>query len=235
VSFAAVFPMILKDLCESELSVGGPGPILVMCNTSCRTLACMGTTRPSTVELRRLAASQDGFFTTEQAEALGFVAPAMVANIAVGDWIKVERNLYRLAGWPHSDLEQFAMWCAWFGGDAVISHQSAAELHGFGHLHPQFVHVSAFTNLRVADTRLAVHRLQLTPHDFESTGTFRITTPVRTVLDLAAGGISQITLDEVVGDAVAIGRVEPGVLYEEAVNGPERVAERVELALSACT
>jgi hypothetical protein len=24
-------------------------------------------------------------------------------------------------------------------------------------------------------------------------------------------------------------------LYEEAVNGPERVAERVELALSACT
>jgi predicted transcriptional regulator of viral defense system len=195
----------------------------------------MSTTRPSTVELRRLAASQDGYFTTEQAESLGFEPSSTQANIAVGDWIRVERNLCRLADWPHSDLEQFAMWCAWFGGDAVISHQSAAELHGFGHLHPQFVHVSAYTNLRLTDTRLAVHRLQLAPRDFESTGTFRITTPVRTVLDLAGGGISQITLDEVVGDAVAIGRVDAGALYAEAAGGPDRVAERVELALSACT
>lgn len=195
----------------------------------------MSTTRPSTVELRRLAASQDGYFTTEQAESLGFEPSSTQANIAVGDWIRIERNLCRLADWPHSDLEQFAMWCAWFGGDAVISHQSAAELHGFGHLHPQFVHVSAYTNLRLTDTRLAVHRLQLEPRDFESTGTFRITTPVRTVLDLAGGGISQITLDEVVGDAVAIGRVDAGALYAEAAGGPDRVAERVELALSACT
>ncbi|MBY6413679.1 hypothetical protein HQ346_18255 [Rhodococcus sp. BP-252] len=193
------------------------------------------TTRPSALELRRLAASQDGYFTIEQAEDLGYEHASMHANIVAGDWTKVERNLCRLSDWPHNDLEHFAMWCAWFGGDAVISHQSAAELHGFGHLHPQFVHVSAYTNLRLADTRLAVHRLQLTPHDIESTGTFRMTTPVRTVLDLAAGGISQITLDEVVGDAVAIGRVDPSVLYAEATNGTDRVAERVELALSACT
>ncbi|MGA9873465.1 MAG: type IV toxin-antitoxin system AbiEi family antitoxin [Rhodococcus sp. (in: high G+C Gram-positive bacteria)] len=195
----------------------------------------MSETRPSTVELRRLASGQDGYFTTEQAAVLGFDASAVQGNIAVGDWVKVERNLCRLADWPHNDLEQFAMWCAWFGGDAVISHQSAAELHGFGHLHPQFVHVSAFTNLKLTDTRLAVHRLQLTPHDFESTGAFRITTPVRTVLDLAAGGISQITLDEVVGDAVAIGRVDAGALYGEASHGQDRVAERVELALASCT
>lgn len=195
----------------------------------------MSTSGPSVDELRRLAARQDGYFTTEQAEELGFDAAVARVNSSTGIWTVVERNLYRIADWPHSDLEQFAMWCAWFGGDAVISHQSAAELHGFGHLHPQFVHVSAFTNLRLTDTRLAVHRLQLDPRDFESTGTFRLTTPVRTVLDLAAGGISQITLDEVVGDAVAIGRVEPSRLYDEATASSDRVAERVELALSACS
>lgn len=194
----------------------------------------MSTTRPSTEEFRRLATSQDGYFTTEQAGELGFDHASIAANVGAGDWLKVERNLCRLADWPHSDLEHFAMWCAWFGGDAVISHQSAAELHGFGHLHPQFVHVSAVTNLRLTDTRLAIHRLALAPRDFESTGTFRITTPARTLLDLAAGGISQITLDEVVGDAVAIGRVDAGALYAEAAGGPDRVAERVELALSAC-
>lgn len=195
----------------------------------------MGTSGPSVDELRRLAARQDGYFTTEQAEELGFDAAVARVNSSTGIWTVVERNLYRIADWPHSDLEQFAMWCAWFGGDAVISHQSAAELHGFGHLHPQFVHVSAFTNLRLTDTRLAIHRLQLDPRDFESRGTFRLTTPTRTVLDLAAGGISQITLDEVVGDAVAIGRVEPSRLYDEARAGSDRVAERVELALSACS
>lgn len=194
----------------------------------------MSTIEGSAAELRRLAASQDGYFTTEQAEGLGFGHSALHANFVAGDWMRVERNLCRLSDWPRSDLEQFAMWCAWFGGDAVISHQSAAELHGFGHLHPQFIHVSAFTNLRLTDTRLAVHRLQLAPHDFESTGTFRLTTPIRTVLDLAGGGISQITLDEVVGDAVAIGRVDPGALYQEATAGSDRVSERIELALSAC-
>ncbi|MCZ4274914.1 type IV toxin-antitoxin system AbiEi family antitoxin domain-containing protein [Rhodococcoides yunnanense] len=194
----------------------------------------MSSTR-STEQLHRLATSQDGYFTTEQAGELGFDQAGVHASLVAGDWTRVARNLYRLAGWPHSDLEKFAMWCAWFGGEAVISHQSAAELHGFGHLHPQFVHVSAHTNLRLTDTRLAVHRLQLSARDVESTGTFRITTPVRTVLDLAAGGISQVTLDEVVGDAVAIGRADAGLLYTEAVSCPERVAERVELALSACT
>ncbi|MDJ0358983.1 hypothetical protein [Rhodococcus sp. H29-C3] len=194
----------------------------------------MSTIEGSAAELRRLAASQDGYFTTEQAERLGFGHSALHANFVAGGWMRVERNLCRLSDWPRSDLEQFAMWCAWFGGDAVISHQSAAELHGFGHLHPQFVHVSAFTNLRLTDTRLAVHRLQLEPHDFESTGTFRLTTPIRTVLDLAGGGISQITLDEVVGDAVAIGRVDAGALYQEATAGSDRVSERIELALSAC-
>ncbi len=195
----------------------------------------MSTTQPTNVELRRLAASQDGYFTTEQALAFGFDSSTIQANIGGGYWLKVERNLCRLADWPHSELEEFAMWCAWFGGDAVISHQSAAELHGFGHLQPQFVHVSAYTNLRLADSRLAVHRLQLSARDIECTGTFRITTPVRTVLDLAAGGISQITLDEVVGDSIVIGRVDAVVLYSESTTASDRVAERVELALSACT
>ncbi|MEW2015479.1 MULTISPECIES: hypothetical protein [unclassified Rhodococcus (in: high G+C Gram-positive bacteria)] len=195
----------------------------------------MSTTGPSVHELHSLATRQDGYFTAEQAGELGFDSAMVRVNLATNTWTRVERNLFRLGQWPRSELEVFAMWCAWFGGEAVISHQSAAELHGFGHLHPQFVHVCAFGDLRLTDTRLAVHRLRLEPRDVESAGTFNLTTPVRTVLDLAAGGISQITLDEVVCDAVAIGRVDPHTLYCEAGNSTDRVAERVELALSACT
>lgn len=194
----------------------------------------MGTTDPGTAELHSLAASQDGYFTAEQAGELGFDCVAARVHLASSAWTRIERNLFRLADWPSSELEMFAMWCAWFEGDAVISHQSAAELHGFGHLRPQFVHLCAFTNLRLTDTRLAVHRVQLEAGDIESTGTFKMTTPIRTVLDLASGGISQITLDEVVSDAVAIGRVDVAELYAAATAGTDRVAERVELALSAC-
>lgn len=195
----------------------------------------MSSSGPAVGQLHSLATRQDGYFTAEQALELGFDSAMMRVNLATETWIRIERNLFRLGQWPHSELEVFAMWCAWFGGDAVISHQSAAELHGLGHLHPQFVHVCTFSELRLADTRLAVHRLRLEPRNVESAGTFDITTPVRTVLDLAAGGISQLTLDEVVSDAVAIGRVDPAALYSEASTSTDRVAERVELALSACT
>ena len=92
----------------------------------------MSTTEPGTADLHSLAASQDGYFTAEQAGRLGFDPAAIRGHVASNAWTRVERNLFRLDGWPTSELELFAMWCAWFEGEAVISHQSAAELHGFG-------------------------------------------------------------------------------------------------------
>src|SRR5574340_97692 len=92
--------------------------------------------------LRRLAQEQAGYFSTGQAMHLGISADDIGSGVAEGSWLRIDGELFRLSDFPHSDLEEFAKWCAWFDGTAVVSHHSAAELHGMGQLHPRFMHLS---------------------------------------------------------------------------------------------
>ncbi|MEV0948005.1 type IV toxin-antitoxin system AbiEi family antitoxin domain-containing protein [Rhodococcus sp. NPDC049939] len=186
-------------------------------------------------EITRAARSQAGYFTTGQALRLGFSVADISDQVADGAWVKVERDLYRLKDHPRSDFEEFAKWCTWFGSAAAVSHQSAAELHGLGHLYPRFIHLSTVLSPPSPTQQLALHRHSLSSEDCEQVGPLRITTPKRTALDLAAGGISQELLDEVVADGVAIDRLNANALYGECGSLPVQVAQRIEHALAACT
>jgi predicted transcriptional regulator of viral defense system len=178
------------------------------------------------------ALEQAGYFTAGQARTLGFSPGEIGRALGAGAWERVDRDLFRLSPWPHTDLEDVARRCVQFQG-AVVSHQSAAELYGLGHLHPQFLHVTAGAPVHVRTDRVAVHRADLGPADCEHTGAFLITTPLRTVLDLAEGGVSQWVLDEVVGDAMAIGRLDRATLEAGTAGQSVRVERRVGRALAA--
>ena len=152
------------------------------------------------------ASEQDGYFTVAQAAGAGLSAEAIANRIAGGEWTRIDGDLLRVGSWPRHELEEFSKWCALLGPTSVVSHHSAAELHGLGNLHPKFVHLSGL--LPTTDQSLVIHRGLLDPSDIEFTGAFRITTPIRTMLDLAAGTISQFTLDEIVGDALSLERID---------------------------
>lgn len=182
--------------------------------------------------LYECALAQAGYFTAGQARKLGFPPGEINGAVEAGAWERVEKDLFRLSPWPHTDLEDVARRCVQVEG-AVVSHQSAAELYGLGHLHPQFLHVTAGASVHVRTERVAVHRADLLPADCEHTGAFLITTPLRTILDLADGGVSQWVLDEVVGDALAIGRLDRACLEAGSVGQSVRIERRVERALEA--
>jgi len=183
--------------------------------------------------LRHTALAQAGFFTARQAIAHGIATIDFVGRIAAGHWVRIESDLFRLGDSPHTKFDEFAQWCAWYEGAAVVSHQSAADLHGMGHLQPRFLHLSTADQRTVPSNRLALHHRQLRAQDCEQVGCFRITTPARTAVDLAAGGVSQEVLDELVGDAIAIGRVTSAQLHAAVADQPAAVADRIELALLA--
>src|SRR5258708_3583669 len=91
--------------------------------------------------LRRYAGRHAGFFTTRQVQRTGCAARVR-AGLGDGSVTRAGMGLLRLAGWPEGPLDEFAMWSAWFDGAAVVSHQSAADLHGIGRLRPRFLHLS---------------------------------------------------------------------------------------------
>ncbi|MBF6333794.1 hypothetical protein [Nocardia transvalensis] len=181
--------------------------------------------------LRRLAGRHAGYFTTRLVLRVGCeerirsaLEEGLVARVGVG--------LLRMADWPEGPLDEYAMWSAWFEGEAAVSHHSAAELHGMGRLRPRFVHMSAGAGRVPSAPRLVVLRRVLRRGDVESAGAFLVTTPVRTVLDLAETGIGQAALDEVVADAVAIHRCASAEIRSAAAGLPPRTAARVRQALA---
>jgi predicted transcriptional regulator of viral defense system len=183
--------------------------------------------------LRRLAGRHAGFFTTRQVLRTGCEAWVR-AGLGDGSVTRAGVGLLRLADWPEGPLDEYAMWAAWFDGAAAVSHQSAAELHGLGRLHPRFLHLSVGGGRPPVTPRLVVLRRPLVGTDVESAGPFLVTTPVRTVLDLAVADIGQAALDEVVGDAVAIHRCVSDEIRSASGRLPARAAARVYRALTVC-
>ena len=116
----------------------------------------------------------------------GFGLALMEEMTESGTWTCECRGLFRLERVRHTALDEFAKWCTWFAGSATVSHYSAADLHGLGHLQPRFIHLSVAHPLAAPTRQVALHRLPLADDECEQIGPIRITTPLRTVHDLAS-------------------------------------------------
>ncbi|WP_067543309.1 hypothetical protein [Nocardia crassostreae] len=180
--------------------------------------------------LRELAGRHAGYFTTRQVLHTG-CENLIRDGLRDGSVVRAGVGLLRLGDWPEGPLDEYAMWSAWFDGAAAVSHHSAAELHGLGLLRPRFVHMSARIGRFPLSPRLVVLRRAFARTDVESAGAFLVTTPLRTVLDLAEAGIGQSALDEVVADAVAIHRCARAEIRSASSALPPNTAARLHRAL----
>ncbi|WP_280231015.1 hypothetical protein [Nocardia cyriacigeorgica] len=182
--------------------------------------------------LCRLAGRHAGFFTTRQVLRTG-CADRIRACLGNGSVTRTGVGMLRMANWPEGPLDECAMWAAWFDGAVAVSHQSAADLHGIGRLHPNYLHLSAAAGRPPVTQRVVVQRRRLPSSDLESAGPFLVTTPVRTVLDLAESDIAQSALDEVVADALAIHRCDAAEIRMAGETLGTWAAVRVRRALAA--
>jgi predicted transcriptional regulator of viral defense system len=146
-------------------------------------------------KLARLAEDQWGLLTRRQAEAAG-VSPATLQRLSgpEGSLERMTHGVYHLAGAPlpdHAPLR--AAWLAlapetlaWERGpeQGVVSHRSAAAIHGLGELpadRHEFI-LPARRQTRRPDVR--IHRGELRRDEWELLRGLPVTTPARTAADL---------------------------------------------------
>jgi len=152
--------------------------------------------------LTELAATQSGYFTAAQARALGYSYSQQSFHTGRGNWIRVERNLYRLPHWPiglHDDLVRAALWSR---DRAVVSHESAARVHGLGEVDPLRTHVTVPPGFRGRRPDVILHHAPLDASEIERHTGFRLTTPLRTLVDLAGSSTDLDQLGRAVHGAV---------------------------------
>jgi predicted transcriptional regulator of viral defense system len=167
---------------------------------------------PSRV-LFAVAATQGGYFTAKQAREAGYDYPHLDYHVAAGNFTRVGHGLYRLAALPaseHDDLIRLSLWSRNRADEpqAVASHETALALHELADVLPARLHLTVPPGFRKrAPAGCVLHRARLAPGDVEEREGFRVTTPLRTLLDVADGTVSQEQLEKAVADALGRGLV----------------------------
>lgn len=191
--------------------------------------------RESAHALASLAHSQGGYFTTKQADSVGYGYKHLDYHETAGNFERVAHGLYRLPTVPlaeHDDLIRLTFWSRNQKDEpqAVVSHESALVLHELTDLLPDRVHLTVPRAFRKpAPKGCVLHKAALDASEVEEREGYRVTTPLRTLLDAAASGVSQEQLDAAVRDALARGLVRRAAL-ETAVRSSSH-GERFAAAL----
>ena len=169
-----------------------------------------------------LAEGQWGMFTTGQAEALG-VSRLDVARLVSGQLARrVRHGVHVMAGAPSSPIEEIrAEWLATDPGRAagerrddpdpvIVSDESAAAVHGIGDLPPGGVHLTSTRRLQSRQRWVKIHRRQISNREYNWIDGLPVTTPRRTLEDLAASGRWEPDqLRALANDAIARGLIPP--------------------------
>jgi predicted transcriptional regulator of viral defense system len=181
--------------------------------------------------LTEIAARQSGYFTAAQARDVGYSYPAQHYHVEHGNWERVERGIFRLPAWPVGPHDDLVRWFLWSRGKAVVSHESALAVYELGDVDPPRVHLTVPSNFRARAHGLVLHRGELPETDVSWRDGFRITTPLRSLVDVAAGDLEVDHLSRAVADALARGLVTRGQLRQKADDVSAKAGLRIERAL----
>ena len=186
--------------------------------------------------LYQIAAAQGGYFTTDQASEAGYAYSQQHFHVSRGNWLKIERGLFRLRGFPTVEREDLIRWSLWSHNrkgipQAVVSHDTALVVHGLSDIMPARIHLTVPRGFRKrVPPGCVLYRQALLPEEIESRMGYQVTTPLRTLLDVADSGLSQEHLNRAVSDAL-----ERGIVLRHALESTSCAPEacrRLEQALA---
>lgn len=164
----------------------------------------------SQARLFAVAEAQGGFFTAKQAEAAGFDRTNHAYHVRSGKWTREYRGIYRLKQFPLAPDSDLILWSLWSRGrddepQGVYSHETALRIFDLSDNMPAKLHMTVPSKFRRGaeiPAILVLHHADLAPADVEEREGFRVTRPMRTILDLlAAGGLPQDLLKQAFDEA----------------------------------
>jgi predicted transcriptional regulator of viral defense system len=187
---------------------------------------------PDAVALNRVSYGQDGYFTVRQAREAGFSPQLLAHHVRSGRYEHIRRGLYRLSGYPGSSHEEVrAKWLAVGAERAVVSHESALELHGLSDVLPNTVHLLVGRDdrgiRRPQGVTLHTTTKALESSEVVSRDGIRLTDPVRSILDAAGAGTAPEQIEMAVRQALDEGLVTRRSFLARADRRDGRVAELV--------
>jgi predicted transcriptional regulator of viral defense system len=189
-------------------------------------------------QLLELAGGQAGYFTAAQARELGYSARSLAYHAAAGHFDRISRGFYRLVGVPadpHEDV--VAAWLRFASRRAVVSHDTALALYDLAPSRSHEIHLTVPRQHRPRKSqppngvRLHTTTVPLRRDEVARRFNVEITSPARTIADVADIGVDPSVVLEATARALATGLLMPGELREAMKNRSARVRRLVERAI----
>lgn len=192
---------------------------------------------PKETERRLLAVAseQGGYFTARQALSVGYTYRQQHFHRERGNWLLIDRGLFRLRDYPNSPHEDLIRWAFWSRDrkgqiKAVVSHESALAFHDLGDVMPAKLHLTVPKGFRKRSPGACVlHYGNLADDDIERHEGFLVSTPLRTIKDVADSDLSPEQLNKALHDALNRGLIRKRQLEQDGLStfGRQRLNEAV--------
>ncbi|MGH2756233.1 MAG: endonuclease domain-containing protein [Actinomycetota bacterium] len=134
---------------------------------------------------RALKARQFGLFERDQARHLGMSDDAIYREVASGRAIRAYPRVYRDAASPQRWEQDLFAALLWAGKEAAASHRAAAALWSLDGSEPSVIELTVPSS-RKSPNGVVAHKGSLGPGEVTNVSSMRVTSPTRTILDLAA-------------------------------------------------
>jgi predicted transcriptional regulator of viral defense system len=113
--------------------------------------------------------------------------------VRAGNWEREHRGIFRLVYFPANERPDLVRWFLWSRDrqdhpQGVYSHQTALGIHDLSDLMPSKLHMTvphSFRKNSEIPTGLVLHYADLPARETEEREGFRVTRPMRTILDLS--------------------------------------------------
>jgi hypothetical protein len=181
--------------------------------------------------LFEVADLQQGYFTAKQAKAAGFAENTHPYHVHAGNWVRDHRGIYRLALYPWTDRPDLALWALWSRNrneeiQGVYSHHTVLSFYNLSDLNPAKIHMTVPTHFRRNSEIpgvLVLHYADLPESDIKTAQGFKLTPPLRAILDLIeAGTVERRFIRQAVTQAVDRGLITRQRIEDAQMSEPAR-------------
>ncbi len=192
----------------------------------------MNTPADPQTRLFDIADRQAGFFTAAQAQEAGYSYASQSYHRKQGHWLDEGWGIFRLRHYPSSADEELIRLMLWSRNregwvQAVISHDTALRVYELSDVMPSKVHLTVPKGFRKGIPKgVVLHKRELAEEDTTVRDGYRITTPLRTLLDVADSPLSPEHLYGATQEALERGLVRRARLEEATKAAPEPARER---------
>ena len=146
----------------------------------------------SQAQLFAIAEGQCGFFTAKQAEVAGYQRRNHPYHVRAGNWVREGRGIFRLKQFPVAEEADLVLWSLWSRDRSdrptgVYSHETALRIYDLSDVMPAKLHMTvprSFRRNAPVPNVLVLHRANLQPTEVEERPGYRVTRPIKTLIDL---------------------------------------------------